>query len=101
MCAGPKETPTTGLAARIMLKLLRVYQLTFSALLGRTCRHLPSCSEYTSEAILRFGAGYGFWLGLARIIRCNPWGTQGYDPVPETLPDHGWRVWRYGIWRLK
>jgi len=104
MCAAPdKSLPTdkkTGMAASILLNLVRVYQLTFSAVFGRTCRHMPSCSSYTMQAIDRFGAWRGFWLGLARIARCNPWGSEGYDPVPETMPDHGWRFWRYGVWRI-
>jgi len=100
MCSEPTADRDVGIAARIMVKLVRGYQLTFSAVFGRSCRHLPSCSSYTTQAILRFGAWRGFWLGLARIGRCNPWGSEGFDPVPEQLPDHGWRFWRYGVWRL-
>ncbi len=100
MCAEQNSTVNVGLPARIMVKVVRGYQLTFSAIFGRSCRHLPTCSNYTIEAILKFGAWKGFWLGLARIARCNPWGSQGYDPLPEQIKDHGWRFWRYGIWRL-
>jgi len=104
MCTGkPKESPKgrePGIAALILVKIIRGYQLTFSAFLGRTCRHMPSCSSYTNEAILRFGAWRGFWLGLARILRCNPWGSEGFDPVPERLPDHGWKFWRNGVWKI-
>jgi hypothetical protein len=62
--------------------LIRVYQLAVAPVLGPRCRHLPSCSEYTSEAIALHGPVRGAWLGLCRILRCNPWGTSGYDPVP-------------------
>lgn len=89
----------SGFAAGAMLGLIRIYQLTLSAFLGRNCRHLPTCSDYAKQAIERFGAWRGFWLGLSRIARCSPLGTDGYDPVPEDLPDHGWRFWRYGRWR--
>ena len=101
MCDGSQSGRPLSLSARILIRLVRGYQLTFSAVFGRTCRHLPTCSSYTTQAISRFGAWRGSWLGLARILRCNPWGSEGYDPVPETLEDQGWRVWRYGNWRLK
>lgn len=95
----PGETLERSLVARMMIGLIRAYQLSLSALLGRSCRHLPTCSDYTTQAIERFGAWRGFWLGLSRILRCSPLGTDGYDPVPENLPEHGWRFWRYGRWR--
>lgn len=80
---------------------IRAYQLSLSGLMGRHCRHMPSCSEYTDEAIQRFGFWAGGWMGLARICRCHPWGTEGLDFVPETLPEGSvWsRPWRFGQWR--
>jgi putative membrane protein insertion efficiency factor len=80
--------------------LIRTYRLTLSAFAGRSCRYFPSCSEYTEEAIGRFGLWAGGWLGLSRILRCNPWGASGIDPVPEQLPaDSRWYIpWRYGRW---
>ena len=80
--------------------LVRAYRLTFSAFMGRTCRYFPSCSEYTEEAIGRFGLWAGFWIGLSRILRCHPWGANGWDPVAEELPrDSRWYMpWRYGRW---
>lgn len=70
-------------------------------LVGRHCRHWPSCSAYTDEAILRFGLWRGGWAGFARICRCSPWGTSGVDIVCEALPpDARWyRPWSYGRWR--
>lgn len=81
--------------------LITVYRYTLSALVGRSCRHLPTCSEYTAEAIWRFGFWPGGWMGLARLSRCRPGGTHGYDPVPPALPDRGawYAPWRYGRWR--
>ncbi len=81
--------------------LIRAYQLTLSALMGRRCRYLPTCSDYTDEAIQRHGLWAGGWMGAARICRCHPWGSHGYDPVPDTLPDtaHALTPWRYGRWK--
>ena len=76
-----------GLLAGILHWLIRGYQLVISPIIGPRCRHLPSCSEYAIEAILRFGALRGGWLAIRRIIRCNPWGTSGYDPVPAPRPE--------------
>lgn len=68
----------------ILRGLIRAYQLLIAPVLGPRCRHLPSCSEYTSEAIAVHGPVRGAWLGFRRILRCHPWGTSGYDPVPGT-----------------
>jgi putative membrane protein insertion efficiency factor len=68
--------------AFVLRVLIRFYQLTFSALIGRTCRFAPSCSEYAQEAIATHGAARGSWLALKRVCRCHPWGGSGYDPVP-------------------
>jgi len=81
--------------ASAMLLFIRGYQLTLSYFLGRTCRHLPTCSGYTMEAISNHGAWAGFWLGLFRVARCNPWGTSGFDPVPDKLDRAGLKFWRY------
>ncbi len=62
---------------------IRAYQYLISPLLGQNCRHTPTCSEYTIEAIDEWGILKGFWLGLRRISHCHPWGTWGYDPVPK------------------
>jgi len=81
--------------------VIRAYQVSFSLVLGRQCRYLPSCSAYMDEAIARHGLGPGGLMGLARLCRCHPWGNHGFDPVPDSLPaDSSWvRPWRYGDWR--
>lgn len=70
-------------------------------LVGRHCRHWPSCSTYTDEAIQRFGLWRGGWVGVARICRCTPLGTSGIDLVCEELPQGAawYRPWSYGRWR--
>ena len=93
--SGPAARPGPGLLARVMMVLIRLYQLTLSAFIGRHCRHLPTCSEYAREAIARHGAWAGFWLGWWRVLRCHPLGTHGFDPVPERVPRGEWRFWRY------
>ena len=76
-----------GKLARMALKgPILLYRYTLSPLVGWRCRHLPTCSEYALEAIDRNGAWKGGWLTLARLLRCHPWGSEGYDPVP--CPDH-------------
>jgi putative membrane protein insertion efficiency factor len=66
-----------------ILLLLRGYKRFISPWLGPRCRFHPSCSSYTSEAVLRFGVVRGLWLGLRRIGRCQPLFEGGPDPVPE------------------
>lgn len=77
-----------SLAARIMLALIRAYQFTFSAFMGKQCRFYPSCSHYAAQAVRLHGARRGGWMGMRRILRCHPWNPGGYDPVPP-LPAAG------------
>ena len=88
---------------QVGIGLIRAYRLLLSPLIGRQCRYLPTCSDYTESAIRRFGLWRGMWIGLSRIQRCGPFGASGFDPVPETLPDRArWYLpWRYGHWTGK
>jgi hypothetical protein len=62
--------------------MIRVYQRTLSRVLPPSCRFTPSCSEYTYQAIEKYGIFKGGWLGVKRISRCHPLNPGGYDPVP-------------------
>jgi len=76
---------------KISLLFIKAYQKTLSPDHGplsvlyseRLCRFYPTCSEYSYQAIERFGFLKGWWLGIKRIIRCHPWNDGGYDPTPE------------------
>lgn len=68
---------------KLLLLLIRFYQLTISPLLGANCRYQPTCSEYSKEAIKKFGPLKGSYFALKRISSCHPWGGSGYDPVPD------------------
>lgn len=75
------------------------YRYAISPLLGTNCRHEPTCSAYASEAIDLNGGWKGGWLTVARMLRCHPWGSHGYDPVPDLRGvNHPFAPWRYGRW---
>jgi len=90
-----------GFLSRVAIGLLKVYQVTLSpafAAIGVQCRHAPTCSHYACEAYRRHGAWRGSWLTVARLCRCHPLGSHGFDPVPQKLGDHPLAPWRYGDW---
>lgn len=92
------------LLTRWALKLpIYAYRYSLSAIMGRQCRHEPSCSLYAIDAINLNGAWKGFWLTLSRVWRCGPGGSHGFDPAPDltdvTYPL--WKAWAYGVWRKK
>ncbi|MBN2814866.1 MAG: membrane protein insertion efficiency factor YidD [Bacteroidales bacterium] len=66
----------------LMILPVKAYRYFISPLLPNSCRHVPTCSQYTIEALQVHGIIRGSLLAIWRILRCNPWGTQGYDPVP-------------------
>ena len=68
-----------GLAIRIMI---RCYQLMLAPVLPPSCRYYPSCSQYAADAVALHGPWHGSMLALRRLLRCHPWGGDGYDPVP-------------------
>jgi putative membrane protein insertion efficiency factor len=66
---------------RAILTVLRFYKRWISPLLPSACRFQPTCSEYMMEAVSRYGAVRGVWMGLKRLARCHPFHPGGYDPV--------------------
>ncbi|MBV8963229.1 MAG: membrane protein insertion efficiency factor YidD [Hyphomicrobiales bacterium] len=97
------ELPASGTSplALVAIGFVQLYRHSFSALLGRQCRYLPTCSEYALDALRLHGFWAGWFMALARLCRCGPFGGHGYDPVPLTLPASArwWLPWRYGAWR--
>jgi hypothetical protein len=78
-----RRSPLAWLARLLVL----AYRYTLSPYLGNACRFRPTCSEYALEAIDSHGGIKGSWLALTRLLRCNPWGGHGYDPVPPRHPE--------------
>ncbi|MGD2119262.1 MAG: membrane protein insertion efficiency factor YidD [Chromatiales bacterium] len=74
---------------KLLLWFIKGYSLLISPILGNNCRYYPSCSAYTQEAIERYGALKGGWMGLKRISRCHPFHEGGFDPVPDLDGKHG------------
>jgi putative membrane protein insertion efficiency factor len=68
---------------RLLVWLLRAYQLLVSPMLGQNCRFYPTCSNYAVEALKVHGAARGSWLALRRVCRCHPWHDGGVDLVPR------------------
>jgi len=67
----------------LLIGMIKVYRATLSGLLGGQCRFEPSCSTYAEESIRRHGSIRGSALALWRVLRCNPFGRPGLDPVPD------------------
>jgi hypothetical protein len=70
------------LLVMLLVLPIRFYQTSISPLTPPSCRFTPSCSEYARQAIIKHGPFKGLYLAIWRILRCNPWGGSGYDPVP-------------------
>jgi putative membrane protein insertion efficiency factor len=74
---------------KLLVAILRAYQLAISPLLGQNCRFYPTCSNYAIEAVRVHGAARGSWLAARRVCKCHPWNEGGVDlvpPAPETPP---------------
>ncbi len=82
---------------RVLIGLVRVYQVGISPLMPPSCRYEPTCSQYAVEALERHGALRGSWLTLRRLLRCHPWGGHGYDPVPPVPDEHESTRTRHGF----
>jgi putative membrane protein insertion efficiency factor len=89
----PHPGNITALLSRTLVRLLvlvvRGYQLGISPLLGPNCRFYPSCSHYCQEALQEHGVTQGLWLSCKRVLRCHPGHPGGIDPVPQKSLNHG------------
>ncbi|HSJ24529.1 MAG TPA: membrane protein insertion efficiency factor YidD [Longimicrobiales bacterium] len=68
--------------ARLLVLMVRAYQVGISPFLPASCRYQPTCSAYAVEALQKYGSVRGSWLTVRRLLRCHPWGGSGFDPVP-------------------
>lgn len=73
------------LLVKLGIFLIKLYQWCISPWLGSCCRYSPSCSHYAQQALTTHGAIKGAWLTTRRVLRCNPFGHSGYDPVPPNV----------------
>ena len=91
-----------GLRKKAAYAVLKVYKSVISPVFyvfGARCRHEPSCSEYSAEAVAQHGLWAGFWMTTARLSRCRPGGSSGYDPVPASKKQSPfWAPWGLGDW---
>ena len=69
----------------ILINLIKIYKYLISPIIGHSCRYLPTCSEYSIEALKTFGLFKGLSLSLKRIMSCHPWGNSGFDPVKKEI----------------
>lgn len=74
----------------LLIGFIRLWRAVISPIYGNVCKYHPSCSAYGLEAVRVHGALRGSWLTISRIVRCNPWSTGGYDPVPGTPAADEW-----------
>ena len=69
----------------ILIKLIKIYKFFISPLFGNSCRYLPTCSEYSIDALKEFGFMKGTYLSIKRILSCHPWGKGGFDPIKKEI----------------
>tara|TARA_X000000368_G_scaffold400437_1_gene372314 strand:+ start:465 stop:704 length:240 start_codon:yes stop_codon:yes gene_type:complete len=74
-----------NILTHILIKFIKGYKFLISPLLGHSCRYLPTCSEYSIEALKKFGLIKGTFLSIKRILSCHPWGKGGFDPVKKEI----------------
>ena len=69
----------------ILIKFIKIYKYLISPFIGPSCRYLPTCSEYSIEALKTYGFSKGLMLSFKRILSCHPWGNSGFDPVKKEM----------------
>lgn len=77
-----KKRKLTFYFALPFILVIKFYQVLISPVMPSSCRYMPTCSEYSKEALIKHGVFKGGWLSIKRISSCHPWGGSGYDPVP-------------------
>ncbi|HLN20834.1 MAG TPA: membrane protein insertion efficiency factor YidD [Bacteroidales bacterium] len=100
------QGPVNRILSFVLSLPVHFYRYTLSPIMGRGCRHVPTCSQYMLDALRIHGPFTGLLMGIARIIRCRPGGTHGYDPVPlfrfkKYKPLHNLSYYRKSENRLK
>jgi uncharacterized protein len=75
------ENLVMHIGGRVLIALVRLYQICIAPFMLPCCRFYPSCSEYAIDAVSRYGPVKGSYLALRRLLRCHPWHRGGYDPV--------------------
>jgi len=68
-----------------LILIIKTYQLFISPIIGQNCRYLPTCSEYSIEALKTFGFFKGIFFSIKRILSCHPWSNGGFDPVRKEM----------------
>jgi uncharacterized protein len=76
-----KQSAIAIALGKLLVSLVRIYQIFLSPFIGPSCRFYPTCSEYMITAVQRYGPFRGTFMGIKRILRCNPWNPGGFDPV--------------------
>ena len=69
----------------LLIKFIKIYKYLVSPVIGPSCRYLPTCSDYSIEALKTYGFVKGLLLSLKRIMSCHPWGNSGFDPVKKEI----------------
>jgi uncharacterized protein len=77
------STTFNRVVRKVLTGCIKLYRFLVSPWLGCNCRFMPTCSQYAVESIESFGVIKGCWLMLCRLLRCHPWCSGGYDPVPN------------------
>ena len=70
---------------KILIKFIKTYKYIISPLIGPSCRYLPTCSDYSIDALKTYGLVKGLLLSLKRVLSCNPWCSCGFDPVKKKI----------------
>ena len=73
----------TNYVKLMMIIIIKMYQKFLSPMIGFNCRYTPTCSHYVIDVIEKFGIIKGTWIAFRRILRCQPFGSSGYDPIPD------------------